>query len=58
MLNETFEMLTASLRTRRGHVLKFIGDAMLATISFEEAEVLIPGEAAHQNEMMSPAVTE
>ena len=38
MLNETFEMLTASLRTRGGHVLKFIGDAMLATISFEEAE--------------------
>ena len=37
MLNETFEMLTASLRTRGGHVLKFIGDAMLATISFEEA---------------------
>jgi adenylate cyclase len=30
-------MLTASLRTRGGHVLKFIGDAMLATISFEEA---------------------
>ena len=38
MLNEIFEMLTASLRTRGGHVLKFIGDAMLATISFEEAE--------------------
>jgi adenylate cyclase len=38
MLNETFEMLTASLRTRGGHVLKFIGDAMLATISFEEVE--------------------
>src|SRR5271154_4034164 len=36
MLNETFEMLTASLRTRGGHVLKFIGDAMMATISFEE----------------------
>ena len=31
-------MLTASLRSRGGHVLKFIGDAMLATISFEEAE--------------------
>jgi adenylate cyclase len=26
------------LRTRGGHVLKFIGDAMLATISFEEVE--------------------
>jgi adenylate cyclase len=38
MLNETFEALTASLRTRGGHVLKFIGDAMLATISFEEVE--------------------
>ena len=38
MLNETFEMLAASLRTRGGHVLKFIGDAMLATISFEEVE--------------------
>jgi adenylate cyclase len=38
MLNETFEVLTASLRTRGGHVLKFIGDAMLATISFEEVE--------------------
>ena len=38
MLNDTFEMLTASLRTRGGHVLKFIGDAMLATISFEEVE--------------------
>ena len=32
-LNEIFEMLTASLRTRGGHVLK-----LLATISFEEAE--------------------
>jgi class 3 adenylate cyclase len=38
MLNEIFEMLTASLRTRGGHVLKFIGDAMLATLSFEAAE--------------------
>jgi adenylate cyclase len=38
MLNEIFEMLTASLRTRGGHVLKFIGDAMLATLSFAGAE--------------------
>jgi adenylate cyclase len=38
MLNEVFETLTASLRPRGGHVLKFIGDAMLATISFEEAD--------------------
>ncbi len=37
MLNEAFETLTASLRPRGGHVLKFIGDAMLATISFEKA---------------------
>ena len=35
MLNEVFETLTASLRSRGGNVLKFIGDAMLATISFE-----------------------
>jgi adenylate cyclase len=38
MLNDVFETLTASLRPRGGHVLKFIGDAMLATISFEEAD--------------------
>src|SRR5271169_5586220 len=36
MLNDVFETLTASLRPRGGHVLKFIGDAMLATISFDE----------------------
>jgi adenylate cyclase len=33
-----FETLTASLRTRGGQVLKFIGDAMLATFSFEKAD--------------------
>src|SRR5271170_6542411 len=38
MLNDVFETLTASLRPRGGHVLKFIGDAMLATISFDEPD--------------------
>ena len=38
LLNEVFEALTASLRPRGGQVLKFIGDAMLATFSFEEAD--------------------
>ena len=37
LLNDVFEILTASLRPRGGQVLKFIGDAMLATFSFEEA---------------------
>jgi adenylate cyclase len=36
-INEAFETLTASLRDRGGQVLKFIGDAMLATFSFDEA---------------------
>ena len=38
MLNDTFEILTAALRSRGGHVLKFIGDALLATISFDEGD--------------------
>jgi class 3 adenylate cyclase len=38
MLNDAFETLTAALRPRGGHVLKFIGDAMLATISFDELD--------------------
>ena len=38
LLNEVFEILTASLRPRGGQVLKFIGDGMLATFSFEEAD--------------------
>ena len=38
MLNDVFETLTAALRPRGGHVLKFIGDAMLATISFDEPD--------------------
>jgi adenylate cyclase len=36
MLNDVFEILTASLRGRGGQVLKFIGDGMLATFSLEE----------------------
>jgi adenylate cyclase len=38
LLNEVFEALAASLRPRGGQVLKFIGDAMLATFSFEEKD--------------------
>jgi adenylate cyclase len=38
MLNEVFEALTATLRARGGQVLKFIGDAMLATFSLEEGD--------------------
>jgi adenylate cyclase len=38
LLNEVFEILTASLRERGGQVLKFIGDGMLATFSFDEAD--------------------
>ena len=37
LLNDVFEILTASLRERGGQVLKFIGDAMLAIFPFEEA---------------------
>jgi adenylate cyclase len=40
LLNEVFETLTASLRERGGQVLKFIGDALLATFAFEEADVV------------------
>jgi adenylate cyclase len=36
LLNEVFEILTASLRVHGGQVLKFIGDGMLAIFSFEE----------------------
>jgi adenylate cyclase len=45
MLDDVFETLTASLRTRGGQVLKFIGDAMLATFSFEQAD---QAEACHR----------
>ncbi len=38
LLNDVFEILTATLRPRGGQVLKFIGDALLATFSFEEAD--------------------
>jgi len=38
LLNDIFEALTAALRARGGQVLKFIGDGMLATFSFEEAD--------------------
>ena len=37
LLNEVFEVLTSAIRPRGGQVLKFIGDGMLATFSFEEA---------------------
>jgi adenylate cyclase len=36
LLNDVFEILTASLRPRGGQVLKFIGDGMLATFPFED----------------------
>jgi adenylate cyclase len=38
LLNDVFEILTASLRERGGQVLKFIGDGMLATFPFEEGD--------------------
>jgi adenylate cyclase len=38
LLNDVFEILTASIRERGGQVLKFIGDGMLAIFPFEEAD--------------------
>jgi adenylate cyclase len=38
LLNDVFETLTAALRPHGGQVLKFMGDAMLAIFSFEEAD--------------------
>jgi adenylate cyclase len=38
LLNDVFEALTAAIRTRGGQVLKFIGDAMLATFSLDEGD--------------------
>jgi adenylate cyclase len=38
LLNEVFEILTGTLRSRGGEVLKFLGDGMLAILSFSEAE--------------------
>jgi adenylate cyclase len=38
LLNDVFEALASPLRERGGQVLKFIGDAMLATFLFEGAD--------------------
>ncbi len=38
LLNDVFEILTDALRPRGGQVLKFIGDGLLATFSFEDAD--------------------
>jgi len=38
LLNAVFETLAATLRPHGGEVLKFLGDGMLATLSFEEAD--------------------
>jgi adenylate cyclase len=38
LLNGVFEVLTAALRACGGEVLKFLGDGMLATLSFAEAD--------------------
>jgi adenylate cyclase len=38
LLDEVFETLTAPLRRRGGQVMKFIGDAVLATLSFAEVD--------------------
>jgi adenylate cyclase len=37
-LDEVFEALAAALRSRGGEVLKFLGDGMLATLAFDEAD--------------------
>ena len=37
LLDEIFETLTASLRSRGGQVLKFLGDGMLAIFPFDDA---------------------
>jgi adenylate cyclase len=37
LLDDVFETLTASLRSRGGQVLKFMGDGMLATFPFADA---------------------
>jgi adenylate cyclase len=39
MLNDVFETLAASFRARGGQVLKFVGDALLATFSLEDGDV-------------------
>jgi adenylate cyclase len=38
LLNSVFEVLAATLRSCGGEVLKFLGDGMLATLSFAEAD--------------------
>src|SRR6267154_707246 len=38
LLDDVFETLTATLRPRGGQVLKFLGDGMLATFAFDEAD--------------------
>jgi adenylate cyclase len=38
LLNSVFEVLAAALRSCGGEVLKFLGDGMLATLSFVEAD--------------------
>lgn len=38
LLNAVFETLAATLRPHGGEVLKFLGDGMLATLSFEEPD--------------------
>lgn len=38
LLNNVFEVLTAALRSHGGEVLKFVGDGMLAILSFEDAD--------------------
>jgi adenylate cyclase len=37
-LDDVFEALAAALRPRGGEVLKFLGDGMLATLAFDEAD--------------------
>jgi len=38
LLNGVFEVMAATLRTRGGEVLKFLGDGMLATLPFQESD--------------------
>jgi adenylate cyclase len=38
LLNDVFEVIAATLRSRGGEVLKFLGDGVLATLSFNEAD--------------------
>jgi Bacterial regulatory protein, Fis family len=38
LLNDVFEVIVATLRSRGGEVLKFLGDGVLATLSFNEVD--------------------